>query len=127
MVVLMAMTVRVAVVVVMSVVAVIVIVVVVMIVSVVMSSLRLVLVVMLMEMSVEILHVMIEKFPVLGQLYQKITDIQAGFFHSADMYLVRFLYGKRPQGLPQRLLICSQVQKRRHGHIAADAAGALKI
>ena len=87
----------------------------------------LMIVVMLMEMSVEILHVMIEKFPVLGQLYQKITDIQAGFFHSADMYLVRFLYGKCPQGLPQRLLFRSQVQKRRHSHIAADAAGALKI
>ena len=72
-------------------------------------------------------HVMIEKFPVLWQLHQKITDVQTGFFHSADMYLVRFLYGERPQGLSQNLLIRSQVQKRRYSHIAADTAGALKI
>ena len=56
----------------------------------------------------------------------EITGINAAFLRPSDFYLVA-LYLKAVQCLFQYLRVCSQVQKRSHGHVSADSGIAFQI
>ena len=81
---------------------------------------------MTVRMSMEIFHIMVVILMFLIQQYIKITGIDPGFYHTADLYVEAF-YRKAFKSSLQFFLICAKIQKCRNCHISADPGGTLQI
>ena len=77
-------------------------------------------------MPMQIFHIVIVIFMVLIQHHIKITGIDPGFYHTADLYVETF-YRQTFKSSHQFFLICTQIQKSRNCHIPADPGGTLQI
>ena len=77
-------------------------------------------------MSVQIFHIMIVILMFLIKKHIKITGVDPGFYHSADLYIEAF-YRKAFKRSLQLFSVCTQIKKCRNGHISTDPGGTLQI
>jgi hypothetical protein len=77
-------------------------------------------------MPVQIFHIVIMILMGLIQHHIKITHVKSRFLHPAD-HRMKSVHRKTLKRPFKRLLIRSQIQKRRHRHIAADSALTFQI
>ena len=93
---------------------------------VVMVMLMMMVVVMAVLMPVQIFHIVVMAVMRFIQHHVKITAVDARLLHAADLRLKAVSRNAR-QDAQEFLAVRSQVQKRRHRHIAADPCAAFQI
>ena len=93
-----------------------------------MVMLLLMVIVMMVRMAaaVQIFHIVVMIFIFFFQKNLKITGVDPTFADSGNPNL-KPIHRKAFQRFLQYLLVCAQIQERRHGHIPADAGFALQI
>ena len=78
------------------------------------------------EVSVQVLHVVVVSVVLLVEDHIEVAAINARFLHSADLRL-KAVSRYSLQDLQELLLIRSKVKQRCHSHVAADTGPAFKI
>lgn len=101
-------------------------VIVVMIVMMVMIVVVIVVMIVLMQVPVQILHVVIMSVVLFVQNDIEVTAVYACLFHPADPD-IKPVSGDSLQHAQELVLVRAKVQKRRDGHIAADACPAFQV
>ena len=81
---------------------------------------------MLVQMSVQIVHVVIMAVVRFVQYDVEVTTIDSSLFHSADLCF-KPVSGDSLQHLQELVLVCAQVQECRDGHIAANTCSTFQI
>lgn len=76
-------------------------------------------------MSVQIFHIMIVILMFLIKKHIKITGVDPGFYHSADLYIEAFY--RKAFSARSAFLCLHPDQKCRNGHISTDPGGTLQI
>jgi hypothetical protein len=82
--------------------------------------------IVLMQVPVQILHVVIMSVMLFVQYDIEVTAVYACLFHPADPDL-KPVSGDSLQHAQELVLVRAKVQKRRDGHIAADACPAFQV
>ena len=85
-----------------------------------------VLMIVLMQVPVQILHVVIMSVVLFVQYDIEVTAVYACLFHPADPD-IKPVSGDSLQHAQELVLVRAKVQKRRDGHIAADACPAFQV
>ena len=85
-----------------------------------------VLMIVLMQVPVQILHVVIMSVVLFVQNDIEVTTVYACLFHPADPD-IKPVSGDSLQHAQELVLVRAKVQKRRDGHIAADACPAFQV
>jgi hypothetical protein len=111
---------------VMMVMVMVVVVIVVMIVMMVMIVVVMMVMIVLMQVPVQILHVVIMSVVLFVQNDIEVTAVYACLFHPADPD-IKPVSGDSLQHAQELVLVRAKVQKRRDGHIAADACPAFQV
>ena len=78
------------------------------------------------EMSVQVLHIVIVSVVLLIEDHIEVTAVYSRFLHSADLHF-KTMSGNPLQDLQEFLLIRPQIEHRGHSHVAADSCPAFQI